>query len=80
MFRTEWSSERPPSLAVVEAVATVTDSEPTKLPLLNDAINTDALDTLFVPEADDQLRVSFVYDGLDITVDGEGSVTVSPVE
>jgi hypothetical protein len=80
MFRTEWSSERPPSLAVVEAVAAVTGSEPTKLPLLNDAINTDALDTLFVPEADDQLRVSFVYDGLDITVDGEGSVTVSPVE
>lgn len=80
VFRTEWSTERPPSLAVVEAVAAVTGSEPTKLPLLNDAVNTDALDSLFVPETDDQLHVSFVYDGLDITVQGEGSVSVSPVE
>lgn len=80
LFRTEWSTERPPSLAVVEAVAAVTGSEPTKLPVLNEAVDTDALDSLFGSDADDHLRLSFVYDGLDIAVEGDGAVTVAPVE
>jgi hypothetical protein len=80
MFRTEWSADRTPSIAVVEAVAAVTGSEPTKLPTLNDAVNTDALDSLFGPDTDDQLRLSFVYDGLDVAVEGNGTVSVAPVQ
>lgn len=77
VFRTEWSEERPPSVAVIEAVAAVTGNEPTNLPLLHESVNTDALESIFRPGVEEDVRLSFRYNGFDITVRSDGTVTAT---
>lgn len=64
-----------PSVAVVEAVAEATDVDPVNLPPLHDAIDTDALDTLFTDRADGVL--AFEYADCEVRVDGTTTVTVT---
>lgn len=64
-----------PSVAVVEAVAEATDVDPVNLPPLHDAIDTDALDTLFIDHADGVL--AFEYADCEIRLAGTTTVTVT---
>ena len=71
-----------PSEAVVDAVATLDGVSPTELAPLYDAVEPDALDALF-EHADRQgrpgdQRLCFAYAGYDVTVCGDGTVSVSP--
>jgi len=73
------------STAVVEAIAEHEGVDPADLELpLYQAIDPDALDALFSPPEGDRDpvsgRISFVYDGYDIEVTGEGEVTVTDRE
>lgn len=78
----EFSQTLTPAVAVVEAVSEVTGSDPMSGPPLHDSINTDALNAFFIDtEADvESARISFEYDGHEITVVGDGTVYVSPAQ
>lgn len=68
-----------PSTAVVEAVASAGGWEPTAVPEpLYDVVDPDALDA-FVASTDDA-EVSFTYMGYEVTVAGDGGVTVDDAE
>jgi hypothetical protein len=65
---------KPPSQAVVEAVASAEGLDPLELPVpLYDAIDPDALDALFQDDDTDG-RVEFSYYGYDVTVTDVGDV------
>lgn len=62
---------------VVNAVATIRNVEPHELAPLQEAIDVDSLDRLVDPDETEQpadLEVAFLYQGLDITVTGDGDV------
>jgi len=63
------------SVAVIESIAAVAGTDPLEMePPLYEAVDTDALDKLF--ERGDPERVEFEYDGHEVTVTGDGTVTV----
>ncbi|QRV15714.1 HalOD1 output domain-containing protein [Haloterrigena salifodinae] len=73
-----FSPEKAPSLAVVDAVASASETDPTALPPLYNAIEPDALDAMFESsQPGSTRRISFSYNGFDVTVDGGRAVTVS---
>jgi hypothetical protein len=86
-FGAESDRNRPPSEAVVEAVAAVagrppTDTDAARAPLepLFDTIDPDALDRLFDAAGAGGRpcdSVSFVYSGYEVTVTRDGRVAVS---
>ena len=67
---------------VVESVAATTGQDVDALPPLHDAVDPDALESLFSPLADETPRgpgtVTFAYAGCEVTVrvNGEGNVRV----
>ena len=66
----------PPSVAVIEEVASKEGTEPMELePPLNDVVDPDALDALCAGESMNGF-VMFSYCGYSITVDADGGVTV----
>jgi hypothetical protein len=65
-----------PSTAVVEAVAMATDRDPLDLPILADALDTDALDALVTHSTDTTTHISFTYAGVDVGVDSTGAIVV----
>lgn len=77
----DWHGSGRPSTAVVEAVAAVTDRKPTDLPPLHGYVDGDALDALVTSRADGDgtnVRVSFAYEDVDVTVDSDDGITVRP--
>ncbi|WP_458190852.1 HalOD1 output domain-containing protein [Haladaptatus sp. NG-WS-4] len=74
----DWSQATEPSIAVVDTVAADTGREPTDIPPLYNSIYPDALDALLTATRNGSVpdvRVTFTYDGMDITVTGGGTVT-----
>lgn len=72
----ELGEEKPLSTAVVEAVSSASETPLLELPPLCDAIDPDALDTLFSGSHTDR-RLEFRYAGCLVTVHGNGTVDVS---
>lgn len=74
----DWTAYGEPSVAVVEAVAALTDRAVTDLPPLGESVDSDALDALVTdrgrPSGDDTV-VRFHYDGARVTVRGDGTLT-----
>lgn len=87
-IRQTWDEFDHPSTAVIEAVAAATDREPTALPPLHGYVDADALDALLAGElrrkdpggTDASVRVSFVYDGVEVAASSDGHVEVWPDE
>jgi hypothetical protein len=77
----DWSAVDP-STAVVETVAIAADRKPTTIQPLYDAIDPGALDTFLrsgeLDSTTPERAVSFTYMDYQVTVTGEGSITVSP--
>lgn len=74
----------PPSIAVVEVLATVRDCEPTDLDPLYEAVDPEALDRLLTvpaagPDAGDR-TVTFAFADHEVTVLSCGLVKVRPLE
>ncbi|PGF13876.1 hypothetical protein CP556_22525 [Natrinema sp. CBA1119] len=69
---------KPPVNAVTEAVAEATDSNPLELPPLYDAIDPDALNTLF-NGSETNIQVLFQYAGFEIVVQ-DGEVEIEPLQ
>ena len=68
-----------PSTAVVEAVAAATDRDPLDMPVLQDAIDADALDALLDGNNSASLspvHVEFDYAGVSVVVDSDDGVSI----
>ena len=75
--RFRWTTPEQPSTAVVEALATVMDRDPTELPTLYDTIDPDALDALTAAAgAPDGITVSFEYEHYAVTVHSNRRIDV----
>lgn len=65
------------SLAIVEAVAAREGVHPTDLePMLQDAVDPDALETVLSAGAGAPVTVAFEYAGYDVVVGSDGSLVV----
>ncbi|WP_313692931.1 HalOD1 output domain-containing protein [Halorarum halobium] len=77
--RAVWDGSGKPSIGLIEAVAEATDRDPTAVPLLQECIDVDALNSLLTGVEDDggtTVRVSFTYAGVDVMVGSDGEITV----
>lgn len=80
-FRAAFDSDRDSaSLAVVAVVAAAAHRDPFDLPPLHSAIDSSALEALFSKSTTSRQRVSFRYEGFDVTVFDGGTIEVSPTE
>ena len=77
VYRYDWADVSP-SVAVVEALGTLTDRDPVDLPTLNEVIDSDALDAIFTDSTSGRTvtTVSFAYAGHSVTVVDDGTVVV----
>jgi len=71
----DWKGSEPPTVAVVEAVAAATDRTPTGLPLLQNTLDTDALNALLTGETA-SVTISFQYAGVIVSASGDGSIKI----
>ncbi|ELY68711.1 HalOD1 output domain-containing protein [Natrinema versiforme] len=67
-------------VAIVEAVAAVTNREPTALSPLYDTVDPEALTDLVTAARDQPIDVTIAYEGCHVTVSSDGSVVVEPPE
>ncbi|MEF8813700.1 MAG: HalOD1 output domain-containing protein [Halovenus sp.] len=69
-----------PAMAVVATLVEATGVGPTQIGLLQETIETDALDEIVRSQglADGTVQVSFVFEGRSVTVTSDGVVTVAP--
>lgn len=77
LYQTEcdWSA-RTPSVAVIEAIATVESVDPANFsPLLHQHVNTEALDELVTGSSN--ISVSFSFEGYQVQIDGD-QLTIMP--
>jgi hypothetical protein len=74
--RAEHELRDEPSIAIVEAIADRTGRDATDLPPLQDTVDVDALNALVRRPGHDDVRITFEYDGLVVTADGDGDVEV----
>lgn len=76
----EFSQSLTPTVAIAEAIAEETGSDPNAGPPLHDFVETDALNALLTdPKGEENaIRISFTYDGHTVYVDGTGRVVVDP--
>ena len=72
----DYRDAQSPSTAVVDAVARATGRSPLDLPVIQDVIDTDALDALVTHSTDGTTRISFTYGGVDVVVDSAGGISV----
>lgn len=72
----ELDADESPSTGVVMAVAAVTGRPVESFEPLNEAIDTDALDSLVDPSSADPVRVTFTYAGTTVIVDSTRRVLV----
>ena len=84
IYRAEYDSSRDqPSLAIVATIAAADQRDPNDLRPLHSAIDTDGLNELFAPAATDGQRngrLSFLYEGFEVTVSSEGVIEATPME
>lgn len=66
-----------PSIAVVEAIATATDTDPLNLEPLAESIDPGALDAFLSSNGGSSVILQFEYDGQWVTVDSADRVTLS---
>ena len=78
----DWTDEDAVTVAIVNTVSTVTDSEPTEMEPLGDVIDSEALGMLFAtPGAGGESNyVQFEYENCFVRVSSDGTVAVTPLE
>lgn len=79
MHRTEWTEFERPSTAVVVTVAETLGVEEDQLPVLNEYVDGDALDTL-LRQSESGVEVSFTYDTVEVRASSDGQLAVEPLQ
>jgi hypothetical protein len=76
---TVWDCPGQASVEVLEAIAQTADVDPMSMETpLYDVVDTDALDTLV--STSQSVCVAFEYDGYEVVVSGNGTISVDGVE
>ena len=77
----DWTDSDRPSTAIVEAVADTVGRRAEEMPVLYEAVSSDALDALIAPSTrpDSPVDISFEYAGALVTVANNGTITVRPL-
>jgi len=77
----DWSTTNP-STAVVRSVALAANRDPRDLEILQQAVDTDGLDTIMKTDstAGSDPRIMFGFAGYEVTVHSDGLVVVQPAE
>ena len=74
-------AEAPPSISVIQKVATLEGVDSMDLPPLYDSIDPEALDSLLEQRdghvTDETVSIEFTYNGYTVVVDSAGSIDVS---
>ena len=70
--------ESTPSVAVIEAIAFVTNRDPTDVEPLADVIDPDVLDRL--PSRDDTVQLSFTWEEQKVQISAAGEIIVTRAE
>ena len=81
----DWRTDDTPSYGVLETVAELTGTDPLSLQPLVETVDPDALDALLAPSIGNagpspDLRVSFRYAEVDVSVRADGHVTAVPAD
>ncbi|MGM0397726.1 MAG: HalOD1 output domain-containing protein [Halobacteriota archaeon] len=78
----EFTETLTPSVAIVEAVSDVTGTDPKSSPPLHEVVDADALDVLLTESNSnpETRRVTFEYQGHEVTIVGDGTVYVRPAQ
>lgn len=73
--RTDWDDYDHPGTAVVERVSDMTDRDVTELPILQSAIDSDALEMLLSRDGGTEtVQITFQYAGLWVTIRSDQSM------
>ncbi|MXR20344.1 HalOD1 output domain-containing protein [Halobacterium bonnevillei] len=73
----EWGSQRPPTAAIVEAIAEATDQDPLDIDPVQNHVDTDALEKLVTSDTTHgDVEVHFEYEAFTVRVEGSGTVEV----
>ena len=74
----EWSTSDPPSIALIEAIASATGRDPLDMPPLSEEVDPDALDALVTTGngSPGTVEVTFTYDGTEVHLDSKGVVEI----
>jgi hypothetical protein len=73
----EWGTQRPPTAAVVEAIAEATDQDPLDIDPVQNHVDTDALEKLVTSDTTNgDVVVQFEYEVFTVRVEGSGTVEV----
>jgi len=73
----EWTEFDHPTTAIVVSLAEVLDTDPMDVPPLHDYVDTDALDALVNPTAEDSsVTVSFTHESARVLIDSDGNLTI----
>lgn len=78
-YETSWAEYESPSTAVVVAVAEATGREQRALPVLNEYVDGDALDSLLT-DSTNSVEFSFRYGTAMVHVSGDGSLQIETFE
>jgi hypothetical protein len=76
----DFGGTQPLSSAVVFAVCAISGEDPRRAPPLHDVIDPDSLDRLFRKNhfvQNGPVRLTFTYNGYDVTIDSEGWILVT---
>lgn len=81
----DWTEPEPLYYTVARAVAAITDTHPTHVESVDQAVDPDALDRLFQPTSDGSLRkngghIGFTLDECDVTVYWDGEIVIRAPE
>ena len=77
----DWQTYDSPTAAVIALVADATGRDPTALPALHEAIDTDSLDRLVTGRTvsgESSVRITFIYAGVTVAVESDGKTIVHP--
>ncbi|QSW99114.1 HalOD1 output domain-containing protein [Haloterrigena alkaliphila] len=81
LFRAAYDCDRDSaSMAIVAVIAVATNRDSLELTPLHSAIDSSALEDLFSAPKDSAQRVSFSYEGFDVTVTAEGTIEAIPLQ
>lgn len=74
-YRTDWGAYDRPSTAAVVAVADATETDQSELPVFNEAIDGDALDTLLT-NTDASVDITFEYADVTVYLSSTGTLAI----
>lgn len=82
VYRTNYETERlSPSLALVEAIAAIEETDPVDLEPIGNSIDMNAIDRIIHASNDDrETRITLSYQGYHVTISTAGVVELQPAD